>query len=124
MADILIKGMDMPTMPETFKQAESVPYIDVRIFADGTAVTSKGERPYYTQYSAVPIPPHGRLIDADRALGRMWNALYALEDKREEQHGLDVMERANIQDGFEAGQRVVADAPTVIEASEDGEQNG
>ena len=65
MADLLIKGMEMPTMPETFKQAESVPYIDVRIFADGTAVTSKGERPYYTQYSAVPVPPHGRLIDAD-----------------------------------------------------------
>lgn len=68
---VLIKGMEMPTMPKTFKQAEKVPYIDVRIFADGTAVTSKRERPYYTQYIAIPVPPHGRLIDADEVMERI-----------------------------------------------------
>lgn len=49
MSGIYIKGMEMPTMPEAIEQGRKVPYIDVRIFADGTAVTSKGERPYYTQ---------------------------------------------------------------------------
>lgn len=63
---VLIKGLEMPIMPKSLTQGEAVPYIDVRIFADGNAVTSKGERPYYTEYSAVPVPtPHGRLIDAD-----------------------------------------------------------
>lgn len=108
MADLLIKGMEMPTMPETFKQAESVPYIDVRIFADGTAVTSKGERPFYTQYSAVPVPPHGRLIDAD-----------ALIYQLAKQESVDRQPRA-----IRRAERIVANVPTVIEASEDGEQNG
>lgn len=62
---VLIKGMEMPTLPKVMEQWGKVPYIDVRIFADGTAVTTKGERPYYTQYSVVSAPPHGRLIDAD-----------------------------------------------------------
>ena len=68
---IYIKGMEMPKMPESFTQAEKVPYVDVRVFADGTAVTSKGERPYYTNYSAIPVPPHGRLIDADAFLAKV-----------------------------------------------------
>ena len=108
MADLLIKGMDMPTMPETFKQAERVPYIDVRIFADGTAVTSKCERPYYIQYSAVPVPPHGRLIDADE-----------LSYQLAKHESVDRQPRAIRRAG-----RIVANAPTVIEASEDGEQDG
>ena len=62
---ILIKGISMPIMPKEVEQGGKIPYIDVRIFADGSAVTSKGEKPYYTEYSAAEIPPHGRLIDAD-----------------------------------------------------------
>ena len=69
---ILINGMEMPEMPESIEQGEAVPFADVRIFADGTAVISKGERPYFTQYTAVPVPPHGRSIDAD-ALKSMWD---------------------------------------------------
>lgn len=100
MSDILIKGMEMPTMPETFKQGERVPYIDVRIFADGTAVTSKCERPYYTQYSAVPIPPHGRLIDEREAY-----------DKIAEQEGGNYVDMDAVGRGLE-------ETTTVIEASE------
>ena len=105
MADLLIKGMDMPPMPETFKQAERVPYIDVRIFADGTAVTSTGERPYYTQYSAVPVPPHGRLIDADELLN-------------------DVRKNSESYFADDFAHEWVDRQPTVIEASEGGEQDG
>ena len=65
MSGIYIPGMEMPKMLAGIKQGDKVPYIDVRIFADGSAVTSKGERPYFTEYKAVPVPDHGRLIDAD-----------------------------------------------------------
>ena len=66
MADILIRGISLPVMPEIMKQGENVPYIDVRVFADGSAVTSKGDHPYYAEHTAKELPPHGRLIDADK----------------------------------------------------------
>lgn len=53
-----------------------------------------------------------RYIDADKALTLMWNALWKLEDEREKMHGLNLDERSNIQSGFEAGQRVIANMPT------------
>lgn len=63
---VLVKGMKMPKMPKAYSQGEVVPYIDVRIFADGKAVISKGEKPYFTEYCVIEVPPHGRLIDADK----------------------------------------------------------
>lgn len=81
---VYIKGMEMPTMPENIGQGENIPYIDVRIFADGSAVTSKNERPYYTQFAAVPVPDHGDLIDRDETMnaileerGEDYSAWYA-----------------------------------------------
>lgn len=68
---ILIKGMEMPQMPATMQQGEGVPYIDIRLFADGSAVITKGERPYFTIYNVIPVPPHGRLIDADAFAAEM-----------------------------------------------------
>jgi hypothetical protein len=60
MADILIKGMEMPKG-----------FTDVRIYADGRVISrtllSFGEE----IATAVPVPDHGRLIDAD-ALIRDW----------------------------------------------------
>ena len=69
---ILIKGMEMPIMPDHLLHEEDVPYIDVRIFADGKTVKSKGTRPYYDEFPVFELPtPHGRLIDAD-ALREDW----------------------------------------------------
>ena len=51
---ILIKGMEMPTVPTRFI-----------IFADGR-VEDEDDSAY--KYSAVPVPPHGRLGDLDRIL--------------------------------------------------------
>ena len=62
---ILIRGVSMPKMPEKMEQGQEVPYVDVRVFADGDAVISTGVRPYYKKYQAIELPPHGRLIDAD-----------------------------------------------------------
>ena len=50
-------------------------------------------------------------IEKDTALQDMWNALYALEDQREKLHGLDLFERKNLQDGFEAGQQAIVNCP-------------
>lgn len=94
MADILIRGISIPAMPEIVKQGENVPYIDVRIFADGSAVTSKGKAPYYAEHTAMKLPPHGRLIDADK--------LEKAEEWRK--HGIINQETVNA-------------APTIIPAS-------
>lgn len=50
-------------------------------------------------------------ISREAALQAMWNALYALEDRQEAESGLDIMRRADVQAGFEAGQQVVAEFP-------------
>jgi len=88
-------------MPDHIEQGIIVPYIDVRIFADGTAVTSKNESPYYKQFTAVPVPtPHGRLIDAD-----------ALTDTD------DVIHKTMLFGGqIVYAQAAIDNAPTVIEA--------
>lgn len=111
MSGIYIPGMEMPTMPENIKQAEKVPYIDVRIFADGSAVTSKGERPYYTEYEAVPVPSHGRMVDADAIMAR-------LNENGKRVFGVDGIPECS-------ARSVVADyvesAPTIIPADKEGE---
>lgn len=50
-------------------------------------------------------------ISREAVLQKMWNALYALEDQQEAAEGLDILKRADIQAGFEAGQQVVAEFP-------------
>ena len=49
---IYIKGMEMPTSPVLF-----CVHPDGKVFAD----LEGGWR----EYKAIPVPPHGRLIDAD-----------------------------------------------------------
>jgi hypothetical protein len=61
MADILIRGMEMPKM-----LCGEPCYVDVRIFADGSVVMAKAAPPYYQKFEAVPLPEgHGRLIIKD-----------------------------------------------------------
>lgn len=50
-------------------------------------------------------------INRDAVLDEMWRALWDLEDKYEREVGLDPIQRNDIQNGFEAGQQVVANAP-------------
>ena len=98
MSDILIKGMEMPT---------NEPLL-VKINPDGSV--SKLWRDVFLEYAnckVVPVPPHGRLIDADK----FRNIKYELPD------GQKAFNR-----GFHSGvqyvQRMIMDAPTVIEAEE------
>lgn len=63
---ILIKGMEMPTGGHT---------VTITIAAIGKAFVEYYDcRPHVTEdieYKAVPVPPHGRLIDADALLGNL-----------------------------------------------------
>lgn len=57
MGDILIHGMEMPSMG----------YREIRIHPNGT-VTERLDRCEVTVGKAVPVPEHGRLIDADATI--------------------------------------------------------
>ena len=80
---VLIKGMEM--------QQKKYGYVLV-IYPDGKVHCQDGE-----EYQAIPVPPHGRLIDAD-ALGEF-------------PYNMDFC------DGGEADEWV-RNAPTIIEAEE------
>lgn len=60
MSDVLIKSMEMPTKG----------YRLILVHADGTVQTTDGET------TAIPIPPHGRLIDADELANSITGAIY------------------------------------------------
>lgn len=62
MSDLLIRGMEMPT--DGHWGTVSIPFY---IHGDGSVSDSKG----HIIASAVPVPPHGRLIDADELFKEM-----------------------------------------------------
>lgn len=102
---VLIKGMEMPN-----KKNGAV----LIIYPNGDAVFEDG---YH--YKAIPVPPHGRLIDAD-----------ALDIKRrEEQAWIDYnVDHHNeylegVKDGLHEAAKQLSLAPTIIPAdlAEEGE---
>ena len=118
---ILIRGVSMPKMPEKMEQGQEVPYVDVRVFADGDAVISTGVRPYYKKYQAIELPPHGRLIDADAIMDGWMNlreaTKYGNKTKEELEHSYSTMMMYEIADAIE-------DAPTIIPADPEGGSDG
>ena len=122
---VLIKGMKMPKMPKTYSQGEVVPYIDIRIFADDKAVISKGEKPYFTEYCVIEVPPHGRLIDADALYEKTaeWEAqaLHMVEQTMNDEDKSEWHRWSAVLTERSAFKYDVADMPTIIEA-EGGEE--
>ena len=106
---IIIKGLGMPKEPDEM--------IEIAIFGDGKVIQTgeswrnlENGKCYYTpttpekSFNAVPVPPHGRLIDAERLLSeRMKRTYYHLPNGDTAIPIIDV-----------------ENAPTIIEA-EDGE---
>lgn len=90
MADILIKGLDMPTKGNP---------LTVLIYPDGTATWKDHE------YQAVPVPPHGRLGDLDRLAKVMCEGLAPSERDSGFKTPVDIL-------------RAIANAPTIIPSSE------
>lgn len=101
---VLISGMEMP-----IKKNGAV----LIIYPDGRCAFEDG-----SEYKAVPVPPHGRLIDADALTGQMELNLWAIEDKAEKDLGFDETLRRGMQHGHAVCLNAVNDAPTIIEAEE------
>ena len=104
---IIIKGLGMPKEPDEM--------IEIAIFGDGKVIQTgeswrnlENGKCYYTpttpekSFNAVPVPPHGRLIDAERLLSeRMKRTYYHLPNGDTAIPIIDV-----------------ENAPTIIEAEE------
>lgn len=89
---VLIEGMEMPKPGQI---------VLVEIDENGEVFAAyDGGRTKLTQHKAVSVSPHGRLIDADKLMKRMWDET-------------DCM--------ISVPATFVRDAPTVIPASEVGE---
>lgn len=89
MADILIRGLDMPKKGNP---------LTVLIYPDGTATWKDRE------YKAIPVPPHGRLIDAD--------ALFEVMGQDTERWLIDDISYIETDDAISA----VYKAPTIVPA--------
>ena len=62
----------------------------------------------------VPVPPHGRLIDADVLAEQMERNLWAIEDKAEKELGFDETLRRGMQYGHAVCLNAVNDAAVII----------
>ena len=90
---VLIKGMEMPKD----KPSRIVLNPNGQLFVDhGT---------WYTEYEAVEIPPHGRLIDAD-----------SVEKQIDYVANLDWNRKVGASGGMLAALEIVEDALTIIES--------
>ena len=67
---VLIEGMEIP------KEGS---WVTLRVFPDGQCVlhswcgNDEIKFDFMEHLTAVPVPPHGRLIDADALMKRMWD---------------------------------------------------
>lgn len=125
MADILVKGMDMP------KDCPMCPLahwnkLDMLTGCErGHRYVSKSDVDYWQSdtrpewCSLVEVPPHGRLIDAEELKELFRETITGIATRTDMKGAYEHMIRvsAMVID-------MIDDAPTVIEASEDGEQDG
>ena len=103
---VYIKGIQMP------KESR----LTLQISADGAVYVvnscSITAETYTTD--AVPVPAHGRLIDADALKGRMERNLWAIEDKTEKELGFDETLRRGMQYGHAVCLDAVNDTTVIL----------
>lgn len=90
MADILIKNMELPTEER----------IQLSIYPDGTVVNHSTFKVEKNRTTAIELPEHGRLIDAD-----------VIGNRLREQHVFSMPTTCKIDS-------IIKNAPTVLEATE------
>ena len=102
---VLIEGIQMPKNGWT----------DVRLHCDGSVTMPTGNHPYYRLLTAVEVPTHGRLIDADALMLK-------IKEYIDEYSDLDADGLHNFKwCAMKEAELAIVDAPTIIEA-EEGEQ--
>lgn len=115
MGEVLIRGIEMPKRKENrFDPSE---YIPIVIHFDGRVTTMSGG---YTPYRAIPVPPHGRLIDAD-ALAKDLDYDVELDSRLLDDMNCVGKEREHTQFDKDCKQNcmwLLTETPTVIPASE------
>jgi len=102
---VLIKGMDMPHLGIGQR-----PYEDIRVWHDGTVETLLGAWNRPSDYRAIPVPPHGRLIDADALIDAII-AKYIRHERKKELVFAAVEIKQDMAD-------IINELPTIIEAEE------
>ena len=105
---VLIKGMETPNNPDGTMLC---------VFPDGKVKCMDMETYEMTTKRAVPVPPHGRLIDADALMAR-----FEKEEKAADEHGRDFSfsfksAGENCAEWWSV-QQMLFDAPTIIGAEE------
>ncbi len=96
---ILIKNMEMPTDDS----------IRIILYPDGRVVKSNAVE--YEEFEAIPVPPHGRLIDADEL--KEWIANWFTMNRQYHPYAKD--NNIPITELYDILDRI----PTIIEAEED-----
>ena len=103
---ILIKGMDMPEFGA----------LNIFVLPDGKVLGEvSGQAPLRLNIlgTAVPVPtPHGRLIDADKLDGKIW------EQRRNILFMDDTQKADMVLSGLIIAANAIEKSPTVIEAEE------
>ena len=106
---VLIKGMEMPDCG----------YVCLKVFANGEVLMTKVCRGGLVITgikdkvgTAVPVPPHGRLIDADSLEAELWKmrAQYQMLD--------DTQTADQMMHGLYRAEQLLKGASTIIEAEE------
>ena len=108
MSGVYIKGMEMPTKDGVYT---------LRIWGTGQIERLDGYHSFLLSgVKAVPVPDHGRLIDADAIEKEIWSV------RRQYQLCDDTQSADKMMYGVFRAERLLKDAPTIIPAEkEDGE---
>lgn len=112
---ILINDMEMPTENDELR---------LIIHSNGQVIIS--HKTYYEEAEAIPVQPHGDLIDRNETIKALWKALYEYEDKTEKQFvespELDVadwiLHQIFVQNMSDIDRQTILQMPTVIPADE------
>ena len=102
MSDILIKGMEMPQTGLYFVSVDNTNGRDKTVVAVERMIGNRDVRQIVGLFELIPVPPHGRLIDADAICAD-------IDEKRPGRSYEDAWALT-----------VIDAAPTIIPASEEG----
>lgn len=105
MSDLLIRGMEMPKSPVLF-----CIHPDGKVFAD-----LEGD---WREYKAVPVPPHGRLIDADALMHEFEKAQRTMEQHGQEYSCSFMSSSQELSTEWYCVEDMVENAPTILPAEE------
>ena len=104
---VLVKGMEMP-----WEEAEP---LRIELYADGTVIVIKEQDDFY-EFKAVPVPPHGRLVDEEQPIKNIEDAIENIDS---DFPLLDFNSRYCMERGLRMAKLFVKDATTIIPAEEE-----